>query len=207
MTPEEVKSRLAGDPSYDMWDEEKQLWFCERVVGLRSVVGGMKGPDYSAPLAKLKSSLRKAIAAEDCFGIEIIEYVADDGDISRAIMELQVFRKMAERLLAMPKPEHMIELTATGETEPSCGYSGGGDTPGGRRAWRNGVVTEMVHELIESAGIAVTRTGKSIYSEGSPSMKLMVRVFDCLDPRTRRRTTDTVLKRIVRTRGKKVPKK
>jgi hypothetical protein len=155
--------------------------------------------------------LRSSSCAHDARGseipVEIIEYVADDGDISRAIMELQAFRKMAERLLAMPKPEHMIELTATGDTEPSCGYSGGGDTPGGRRAWRNAVVTEMVHELIESAGVAVTRTGKSIYSEGSPSMKLMVRVFGCLDPRTRPRTTDTVLKRIVRTRGKKVPKK
>jgi hypothetical protein len=65
----------------------------------------------------------------------------------------------------------------------------------------------MVHELIEDAGVPISRTGKSVYSEGSPSMKLMARVLDCLDPRKRQRKTDTVLKRVVRTRGKKPAKK
>ena len=34
-------------------------------------------------------------------------------------------------------------------------------------------------------------------------MKLMARVLDCLDPQKRRRKTDTVLRRVVRTKGKK----
>ena len=63
MTPAEVKSRLAGDPTFDMWDETKQLWFCGRVVDIQSAIESMKGPDYSVPLDKLKSSLRKTLAA------------------------------------------------------------------------------------------------------------------------------------------------
>ena len=96
--------------------------------------------------------------------------------------ELRAFEKTAKRLLAMPKPDHLIELTTDPNEEPECGYSGG-DGPAGRRKWRNGVVTAMVHKLIEDAGVSIARTGKSIYSEGSPSMKLMARVLDCLDPR------------------------
>ena len=63
MTPAEVKSRLAGDPTFDMWDETKQQWFCGRVVDIHSAVESMKEPNYNVLLAKLKSSLRKTIAA------------------------------------------------------------------------------------------------------------------------------------------------
>jgi hypothetical protein len=203
VTPAEAKSRLAGDPTFDLWDEAKQAWFCGRVVAIRSAIEGMKGPDYGALLAKLKSSLRKSIAALKPLELEAIDYLAE-GDMTGALIELMAFEKIAKRLLAMPKPDHLIELMT--EDGPECGYSGG-DGPGGRRKWRNGVVTAMAHELIEDAGVAIARTGKSIYSEGSPSMKLMARVLDCLDPKKRPRKTDTVLKRVVRTKGKKTPKK
>ena len=36
MTPAEVASRLAGEPTYDKWDEAKQQWFCGRVVDICS---------------------------------------------------------------------------------------------------------------------------------------------------------------------------
>ena len=92
----------------------------------------------------------------------------------------------------------MIELRPIRTRTPECGYSGG-DGPGSRRKWRNGVVTAMVHELVEDAGVEIARTGKSILlSEGSPSMKLMACVLDCLDPRKRRRKTETALKRVAR---------
>ena len=71
MTPAEAKSRLAGDPTFDLWDEAKQAWFCGRVVAIRSAIEGMKGPDYGALLAKLKSSLRKTIAALEPLDIEV----------------------------------------------------------------------------------------------------------------------------------------
>jgi hypothetical protein len=206
MTPVEVKSRLAGDPTFDLWDETKQLWFCGRVAAIHSAIKRMKGPGYSALLAKLKSSLRKTTAALEPFRIEVIDYLAEglNGDMTGAMMELMALERTAKRLLAMPKPDHLIELMT--EDGPECGFSGG-DDPGGRRKWRNGVVTAMVHELIEDAGVQISRTGKSIYSEGSPSMKLMARVLDCLDPRRGQRTTDTALRRVVRTRGKKALKK
>jgi hypothetical protein len=209
MTPADVRSRLTGDPTFDMWDETKQLWFCGRVADIHLALESMKGPDYSVRLKKLKSSLRKTLAALDAFGVEVIDYLAEGlpaPSMDRAMADLRAFENTAKRLLAMPKPDHLIELATDPNEEPECGYSGG-DGPGGRRKWRNDVVTAMVHQLIEEAGVAVTRTGKSIYSEGSPSMKLMARVFDCLDGRKRRRKTNTVLKRIVRTKGKKPSKK
>jgi hypothetical protein len=206
MTPEEVRSRLAGDRTFDLWDETKQLWFCGRVVDIQSAIEGMKGPDYGVLLARLKSSLRKTSLALKPLYVEAIDYLAGElnGDMTGALMELMALEKTAKRLLAMPRPDHLIELMT--EDGPECGFSGG-DGPGGRRKWRNAVVTAMAHELIEDAGVAIARTGKSIYSEGSPSMKLMARVLDCLDPKRRSRKTDTVLKRVVRTRGKKAPKK
>jgi hypothetical protein len=203
VTPAEAKSRLAGDPTFDLWDEAKQAWFCGRVVAIRSAIEGMKGPDYGALLAKLKSSLRKSIAALKPLELEVIDYLAE-GDMTGGLVESMALDKTTKRLLAMPKPDHLIELMT--KDGPECGYSGG-DGPGGRRKWRNGMVTAMVYELIEDAGVPISRTGKSIYSEGSPSMKLMARVLDCLDPRKRRRTTDTALNRVVRTRGKKASKK
>ena len=208
MTPKEVASRLAGDPTFDMWDETKQLWFCGRVIFIYSAIEGMKSPDYNVQLAKLKSSVRKTIAALDAFGMEISEYLAEghNGDLFGGMAELRAFERTAKRLLAMPKPCPLIELAIDPSEEPEYGHSGG-DGPGGQRKWRNGVVTAMIHKLIEDAEVKIARTGKSIYSEGSPSMKLMARVLDCLDPQKRRRKTDTVLKRLVRTRGKKAPKK
>jgi hypothetical protein len=206
MTPAEVALRLTGDPTYDLWDETKQLWFCGRVADIHSAIKRMKGPDYSAPLAKLKSSLRKTLADLKPLYVEAIDYLAEghNGDMTGASTELMALEKTAKRLLAMPKPDHLIELMM--KDGPECGYSGG-DGPGGRRQWRNGVVTAMVYELVEDAGVVIARTGKSVYSEGSPSMKLMARILDCLDPRKRRRKTDTALKRVVRTRGKKPFKK
>jgi hypothetical protein len=204
MTAEEVKSRLAGDPTFDMWDETKQLWFCGRVIDTHLAVENMKGPDYSVRLAKLKSSARKTIAALDGFSMEVSEYLGGS-DLFGGMAELRALERTARRLLAMPRPDHMIELAG------EYGYSGG-DGPGGRRKWRNGVVTEMVHQLIEEARVAISRTGKSArrtgkFGEGSPSMKLIARVFDCLDPRKRDRSADAALYRVARTRGKLTPKK
>jgi hypothetical protein len=54
MTPAEVKARLASDPTFDMWDEAKQLWFCGRVVDIHSTIKDMKDPDYGPSLAKAK---------------------------------------------------------------------------------------------------------------------------------------------------------
>jgi hypothetical protein len=175
MTPDAVISRLAGDPTFDLWDQTKQLWFCGRVVFIHSAIVNMKGPNYNVPLTKLKSSLRKTIAMLESFGgMEIIDYLAEghNGNITRAMAELHGLNKTMKRLLAMPKPDHLIELTTDPGEEPEVGYSGG-DGPGGRRKWRNAVVTEMVHALIEDAGVSIARTGRSIHSEGSPSMKLM----------------------------------
>ena len=192
MTPAEAKSRLAGDPTFDLWDEAKQAWFCGRVVAIRSAIEGMRGPDYGALLAKLKSSLRKSIAALKPLELEAIDYLAE-GDMTGALVELTALEKTAKRLLAMPKPDHLIELMT--KDGPECGYSGG-DGPGGRRKWRNGVVTAMVHELIEDAGVKIVKT------MGSPSMKLMARVLDCLQRRGKPRKTETVRKRLARSRGK-----
>ena len=200
MTPDAVKSRLAGDPTFDRWDPTKQLWFCGRVVFIHSAIGNMKGPNYTVPLTKLKSSLRKTLKDLEPIAGEVADYLAGDQ------IQLWAFKNLAKRLLAMPTPDHLIELATDPGEEPEVGYSGG-DGPGGRRKWRNAVVTEMVHALIEAAGVSIARTGKSIYSEGSPSMKLMARVFDCLDGRKRTRKTDTIVKRIVRTKGKKPSKK
>jgi hypothetical protein len=208
VTPAEAKSRLAGDPTFDLWDEAKQAWFCGRVVEIQSAAERLKDPDYGPSLARLKSSLRKTIAELGPLGGVAIDYLAGGlpfPNVSHAIAELQAFEKTAKRLLAMPKPV-LTELTTATDDDPWGGVSAGGD-PGSRRKWRNGVATAMVHELIEDAGVAIARTGKSIYSEGSPSMKLMARVLDCLDPKKRPRKTDTVLKRVVRTKGKKTPKK
>jgi hypothetical protein len=208
MTPAEVRSKLAGDPTFDIWDETKQLWFCGRVVDIHSATESMKDPDYTALLAKLKSALRKTIAGLGPLQGAAIDYLAGGlpfPNVNHAMAELLAFKNTAERLLAMPKPE-LFELTTASDDDPWGGVSAGGD-PGSRRKWRNGVATAMVHELIEDAGVSIARTGKSNYSEGSPSMKLMARVLDCLDPRKRRRKADTVLKRVVRTRGKKAPKK
>jgi hypothetical protein len=208
VTPEEVASRLAGDPTYDMWDKTKQLWFCGRVVEIQSEIESMKDPAYAALLAKLKSSLRKTIAALGPLHFEAVSYLAGGfpfPNVDHAMAELWAFEKTARRLLAMPKPM-LIELTTATDDDPWDPSAAGGD-PGSRRQWRNGVATAMVHQLIEDAGVAIAMTGKSIYSEGSPSMKLMARALDCLAPKKRRRKTDTVLRRVVRTRGKKAPKK
>jgi hypothetical protein len=208
MTPAEVKFRLAGDPTYDMWDETKQLWFCGRVVEIQSEIESMKDPAYAGLLAKLKSSLRKTIAALGPLHFEAASYLAGGlppPNMSNAMAELQAFEKTAKRLLDMPKPE-LFQLTTATDDDPWDLFAAGGD-PGSRRKWRNGVATAMVRDLIEDAGVPIARTGKSIYSEGSPSMKLMARVFDCLDSKRTRRKTDTVVKRLVRTGGKKVAKK
>jgi hypothetical protein len=206
VTPAEAKSRLAGDPTFDTWNETKQAWFCGRVIEIQSAVERWRDPDYGPPLARMKSSLRKTLTELGPLGGVAIDYLLGlppNGD--DAVVELRTFEKTAKRLLAMPKPV-LPELTTAADDDPWGGVSAGGD-PGSRRKWRNGVATAMVHQLIEDAGVLISRTGKSFYSEGSPSMKLMARVLDCLDPRKRRRATDTALKRIVRTRGKKALKK
>jgi hypothetical protein len=188
VTPAEVASRLAGDLTFDLWDEAKQAWFCGRVVAIRSAIEGMKGPDYGALLAKLKSSLRKSIAALKPLELEAIDYLAEGG-----LMELMVLDKTTKRLLAMPKPDHLIELMT--EDGPECGYSGGDDR-WSRLKWRNDVATQMVHELVKDASV-----------KGSPSMKLAARVLDCLQRRGRLRKPETIRKRLARPIGKNRRKK
>jgi hypothetical protein len=192
MTPKEVASRLAVNSTYDMWDETKQLWFCRRVVDIRSTIAGMKGPDYGDLLAKLKSPLRKITAALKPLEIEAIDYLAE-GDMTGALVELTTLKRTAKRLLAMPKPDHLIELMT--EDGPECGYSGGDDR-WSRLKWRNDVATQMVHELIKDAGV-----------KGSLSMKLAARVFDCLRRRGRLLKSETVRKRLARPTGKNRRKK
>jgi hypothetical protein len=192
MTPVEIKSRLAGDPTFDPWDETKQLWFCGRVVGIQSAIAGMKGPQYGALLAKLKSSLRKSIAALKPLDVEAIDYLAE-GDMTGALVELMAFEKTAKRLLAMPKPDHLIELMT--EDGPECGYSGGDDRWSWLK-WRNDVTTQMVHELVKDAGV-----------KGSLSMKLAARVLDCLQRRGKLRKPETIRKRLARPTGKNRRKK
>lgn len=129
MTPTDVRSRLTGDPTFDVWDGTKQLWFCGRVVDIHSAVESMKDPDYRGLLAKLKSPLRKTIAALGPLQWEAIDYLADglpQPNISNAIAELQAFSRTAERLLAMPKPE-LIVLTTASDDDPWGGVSAGGD--------------------------------------------------------------------------------
>jgi hypothetical protein len=205
MTPDAAKSRLAGDPTFDAWDDAKQAWFCDRVIDILAAVEEMRDPNTRVPLAKLKSSLRKTLKDLEPIAGEVVDYLAGGlpfPNLSRALEQLRAFEELAKRMLAMPKPP-LVELT-TALDEDNDGPSAG-DDPGSRRKWRNDVATQMIHQLIEDAGVEITRTGKSIYSEGSPSMKLMARVFDCLDGRKRK--TDTVVKRLVRTRGKKPSKK
>ena len=192
MTPEEVKSQLAGDPTFDAWAEPKQLWFCGRVVSIQSTVESMKDTAYGALLAKLKSSLRKTVAALEPLRVEAIDYLAGGlppPNMSRAMEELRAFDKTAERLRAMPVPVP-VELAS----------DAGGD-PGSRRKWRNGMATAMTHELIQDAGVRVVKV------EGSPSMKLMARVLDCLQRRRKPRKTDTARKRLSRSKGKIALKK
>jgi hypothetical protein len=195
VTPAEAKSRLAGDPTFDLWDEAKQAWFCGRVVAIRSAIEGMKGPDYGALSAKAKSSLRKSIAVLKPLEIEAIDYLAEglNGDMTGALVELTTLKRTAKRLLAMPKPDHLIELMT--EDGPECGYSGGDDR-WSRLKWRNDVATQMVHELIKDAGV-----------KGSLSMKLAARVFDCLRRRGRLLKSETVRKRLARPTGKNRRKK
>jgi hypothetical protein len=207
VTPDVVKSRLAGDPTFDAWDEVKQTWFCDRVVDIHARVEGMKDPSYRVPLAQLKSSLRKTLKTLKPVTGEVADYLAGGlpfPNLSRGYEQVRTLEELANRILAMPKPP-LVELT-TALDEDNDGPSAG-DDPGSRRKWRNDVATQMVHQLLKDAGVEIARTGESIYSEGSPSMKLMARVFDCLDGRKRRRKTDTVVKRLVRTRGKTPPKK
>jgi hypothetical protein len=191
MTVDEAKAVLAGNPTFDTWDETKRAWFCGRVVLINSAIRGMKGPNYTAPLAKLKSSLRKTIAMLEPFGMEVVDYLAEglNADLSGALMELIAFKKTAKRLLAMPKPDRLIEFAG------EVGYSGG-DGPGGRRKWRNDVATQMVHELIKESGV------KIVTVMGSPSMKLVARVLDCLERRGKPRKTETARKRLARSKGK-----
>ena len=151
------------------------MWFCGRVVDIQSAIESMKDPDYSAPLAKLKSSLRKSIAALESLGGEAIDCLAGGlpfPNVDHAVAELREFEKTAKRLLAMPKPASGRAYDRLRTMTRGAAISAGGN-PGGRRKWRNGVVTAIVHELIEDAGVAIARTGKSIYIEGSPSMKLI----------------------------------
>jgi hypothetical protein len=195
MTPEEVASRLVGDPTFDLWDEAKQAWFCRRVVDIESSIKRMKGPDYSAPLVKLKSSLRKTIAALEPLYVQAVDYLAEglNGDMTGSMMELREFENTAKRLRAMPKPDHLIELMT--EDGPECGYSGGDDR-WSRLKWRNDVATQMVHELVKDVGV-----------KGSPSMKLAARVLDCLQRRGRLRKPETIRKRLARPIGKNRRKK
>jgi hypothetical protein len=192
MTPKEVASRLAVNSTYDMWDETKQLWFCRRVVDIRSTIAGMKGPDYGDLLAKLKSPLRKITAALKPLEIEAIDYLAE-GDMTGALVELTALKRTTKRLLAMPKPDHLIELMTEDGLE--CGYSGGDDR-WSRLKWRNDVATQMVHELVKDAGV-----------KGSLSMKLAARVFDCLRRRGRLLKSETARKRLARPTGKNRRKK
>ena len=212
MTPAEVRSRLAGDPTFDLWDETKQQWFCGRVIDIHSAVENMKDPDYQRPVGQAKIISTENHRGAGAFSMEVSEYLGGGPHLTtdHAMMELRALERTTKRLLAMPRPDHMIELA----TESDPWAIRGGDGPGGRRKWRNGVVTEMVHQLIEDAGVAIARTGKSVSrtgkapnSEGSPSMKLIARVLDCLNPRKRRRTASTALSRVVRTKGKLTPKK
>ena len=197
MTPAEVRSRLAGDPTFDLWDETKQLWFCGRVVDIHSAVESMKDPDYGVLLAKLKSSLRKTLAALEPLGGEAIDYLAGglpDPNVNHAIAELRAFENTAKRLLAMPKPE-LLELTTASDDDPWGGISAGADR-WSRLKWRNDVATVMVHELVEESGVKIVTT------MGSPSMRLVARVLDCLQRRGRPRKTETARKRLARPKGK-----
>ena len=176
---------------------------------LFEIVESLKDPAYATPLAKLKSSLRKTIAALGPLHFEAADYLAGGlppPNMNCAMEELRAFEKTAKRLLAMPKPE-LVELTTATGDDPWDPFAADGD-PGSRRRWRNSMATTMVHELMGDTGVAIAMTGRSIYGEGSPSMKLMARVLDCLDPRKRRRTADTALKvRLSRTKGKLTAKK
>jgi hypothetical protein len=197
MTPEEVVSRLAGDPTYDMWDKTKQLWFCGRVVEIQSEIESMKDPAYAALLAKLKSSLRKTIAALGPLHFEAASYLAGGlppPNMEHAIEELWALDKTAKRLLAMPKP-NLIELTTATDDDPWGGVSAGGERSS-RFKWRNDVATAMVHDLIEESDVKIVTT------MGSPSMRLVARVLDCLQRRGRPRKTETARKRLARPKGK-----
>ena len=196
MTPAEVKSQLAGDPTYDVWVETKQLWFCGRVIDIHSTVESTKDPAYASLLAKLKSSLRKTIAALEPLHFEAVSYLAGGlppPNMDHAMAELWEFKQTAKRLLAMPKPV-LVELTTATDDDPWDPFAAGGD-PGSRRKWRNGVATAMVHELIEDAGIKIVRV------EGSLSMKLVARVLDCLQRRGKPRKSDAARKRLSRSFG------
>jgi hypothetical protein len=110
-----------------------------------------------------------------------------------ALVELTALKRTTKRLLAMPKPDHLIELMTEDGLE--CGYSGGDDR-WSRLKWRNDVATQMVHELVKDAGV-----------KGSLSLKLAARVFDCLQRRGRLLKSETVRKRLARPTGKNRRKK
>jgi hypothetical protein len=194
MTPEEA---LAGDPTFDAWDETKQAWFCGRVVDIQSAVERMKDPNYALLLAKLKSSLRKTVAALEPLYAEAVDHLAGGlsfPNMTHAMAELRAFEKTAERLVTMPKPV-LVELTTASDDDPWGGVSAGGDR-WSRSKWRNDVATAMVHELLVDAGVKIVKV------MGSPSMKLAARVFDCLQRRGRPRKTETARKRLARPKGK-----
>ena len=202
MTPAEVRSKLAGNLTFDMWGETKQLWFSGRVVDIHSAVEGMKDPDYARLLAKLKSSLRKTLAALEPLKGEAIDYLAEglpDPNGNHAVAELRAFKNTAARLLKMPKPE-LLELTTASDDDPWGGVSAGGDR-WSRLKWRNDVATAMVHELVAESGVKVVTT------MGSPSMRLVARVLDCLQPRAASRKTETARKRLALPVGKSRRKK
>ena len=137
MTPAEVKSRLAGDRIFDLWDETKQLWFCGRVIDIHSAVEDFKDPDYAPLLAKLKSSLRKTVAALEPLRFEAVSYLAGGlppPNMDHAMAELRALDKTLKRLLAMPKPE-LGELTTATDDDPwdpfAAGADPGADASGG----------------------------------------------------------------------------
>ena len=197
MTPVHVKSRLAGDPTYKTWGETKQLWFCGRVVEIQSEIESMKDPAYAPLLAKLKSSLRKTIAALEPLHFETASYLAGGlppPNMDHAMEELRAFDKTAKRLLAMPKP-NLIELTTATDDDPRDPFAAGGDR-WSRFKWRNDVATAMVYELVKESSVKIVTT------MGSPSMRLVACVLDCLQRRAAPRKTETARKRLARPIGK-----
>ena len=102
----ELPARRRSDLRFVGRDEA--AWFCGRVVDIHSAVEGMKDPDYSALLARLKSSLRKTLAALEPLGVEAsrLSRRRTSVNMNGAMMELRALERTAKRLLAMPKPDH-----------------------------------------------------------------------------------------------------
>ena len=102
----EIPARRRSD--FRRVGRDEAAWFCGRVVDIQSAVERMKDPNYALLLAKLKSSLRKTLAALEPLYAEAVDYLAGGlpvPNMTHAMAELRAFEKTAERLLAMPKPD------------------------------------------------------------------------------------------------------